>query len=158
MKKLLLSFAAICVMAMTLVSCNSNTPKATADKFLNGLYHMDYKQAKEVATEDTKKMLEVMENFSSMMPDSNKANAKKIKINLKDEKIEGDKAVVTYTTSESTEEQKVDLVKQDGKWLVQYNKQEGAGGGDMNTEEPMEEPVVDSAATPAADTAAPAAQ
>lgn len=156
MKKLLLSLAAMCVLALSLVSCNSNTPKASAEKFLNGLYHMNYKEAKEVATEDTKKMLEMMENFSSMMPDSNKENAKKIKINIKDETIDGEKAVVTYTTSESEGEQKVDLVKQNGKWLVQYNKQDGAG--DMSTEEPMEEPMTDStgAAMPAEETAAPA--
>lgn len=141
MKKLLLSLAAVCLIAMSLVSCSSNSPKASAEKFLTNLYHMDYKEAKTVATEDTKKILDMMEQFSSMMPDSAKDNAKKIKVTIKDEKIDGDKAVVTYTTSESTTEQKVDLVKENGKWLVKYSKQDG--GGDMSEEDsmPIEEPM-----------------
>ena len=148
MKKLLFSLAAVCLLAISLVSCSSNSPKASAEKFLNNLYHMDYKEAKTVATEDTKKILDMMEQFSSMMPDSAKDNAKKIKVTIKDEKIDGDKAIVTYTTSESTTEQKVDLVKENGKWLVKYSKQDG--GGDMSGEEPMptEEPMTDSTGAP----------
>lgn len=147
MKKLLLSLAATFVLAIALTSCNTNSPKAAADKFLTNLYHMDYEGAKEVATEDTKKMLDMMAQFSSMMPDSTKENAKKIKVDIKDVKEDGDKATVIYTTSESTGEQKIDLVKQNGKWLVQYNKQDT--GGDM-TDQPAEEPVMtDTTAVPA---------
>ena len=138
MKKILLSLAAVFVLAVAVTSCSSNSPKAAADKFLTNLYHMNYKEAKEVATEDTKKMLEMMESFSAMMPDSAKENAKKIKLDIKDVKEEGDKATVIYTTSESTGDQKIDLVKQNGKWLVQYSKQDEAAG----MEEPMEEPVM----------------
>ncbi|MCD6064102.1 MAG: hypothetical protein K0R82_2013 [Flavipsychrobacter sp.] len=147
MKKLLLSLAATFVIAIALTSCNTNSPKAAADKFLTNLYHMDYEAAKEVATEDTKKMLDMMAQFSSMMPDSTKESAKKIKVDIKDVKEEGDKATVIYTTSESAGDQKIDLVKQNGKWLVQYNKQDT--GGDM-TEQPMEEPgMTDTTAVPA---------
>ena len=66
MKKILLSLAAVFVLAVAVTSCSSNSPKAAADKFLTNLYHMNYKEAKEVATEDTKKMLEMMESFSAM--------------------------------------------------------------------------------------------
>src|ERR1044071_3726692 len=91
MKKLLLSLAATFVLAIAITSCNTNSPKAAADKFLTSLYHMEYDKAKEVATEDTKKMLDMMAQFSSMMPDSTKENAKKIKVDIKDVKEEGDK-------------------------------------------------------------------
>lgn len=147
MKKLLLSLAATFVFALVLTSCNTNSPKAAADKFLTNLYHMDYEAAKEVATEDTKKMLDMMSQFSSMMPDSTKQNAKKIKVDIKDVKEEGDKATVIYTTSESAGDQKIDLVKQNGKWLVQYSKQD-TGGEEMN-DQPMEEPgMTDTTAVP----------
>jgi hypothetical protein len=149
MKKFLLSLASAFLLAITIISCNSNTPKATAEKFLNGLYHMDYKEAKAVSTEDTKKMLDMMEQFSGMMPDSSKQSAKKIKVDIKDVKEEGDKATVIYTTSASTGEQKLDLVKQNGKWLVQYSKQDNGGG---ESTEPAEEPAMtDTSAVPSAD-------
>jgi GH25 family lysozyme M1 (1,4-beta-N-acetylmuramidase) len=147
MKKFLLPLAAVFVFALSLTSCNTNSPKAAADKFLNSLYHMDYKEAKTVATEDTKKMLDMMESFSSMMPDSAKQNAKKIKIDIKDVKEDGDKATVIYTTSENNGDQKIDLVKQNGKWLVQYSKQDG--GGEEMGDQPMEEPAMtDTSAVP----------
>ena len=37
-KKLLLSLAATFVLAIALTSCNTNSPKAAADKFLTSLY------------------------------------------------------------------------------------------------------------------------
>lgn len=152
MKKFLLSAASIILLAITIVSCNSNTPKGTADKFLNSLYHMDYKQAKTVSTDNTKKMLDMMEQFSAMMPDSSKESAKKIKVDIKDVKEEGDKATVIYTTSASTGEQKLDLVKQNGKWLVEYSKQDNGGGGESNEPQPAEEPAMtDTTAAPAVD-------
>ncbi len=153
MKKVLLSIATICVLAISITSCSNNSPKASADKFLTSLYHMEYDKAKEVATDDTKKLLDMMEQFSSVLPDSSKANAQKIKVEIKDVKEEGDKAVVTYVTSESPNEQKLDMVKQNGKWLVQWSKQDG--NNEMN-DVPEEEPVMDdstAAATPAADSA-----
>jgi len=139
MKKPLFFFSAIIVLAIGITSCNSNSPKSTADKFLNNFYHMDYKEAKTVATDDTKKVLDMIEQFATMIPDSQKQNAKKIKIDIKDVKEEGDKATVVYTTSESKQDQKLDLVKQNGKWLVKWSKQNDAEGetpAEGQTEEP----------------------
>src|SRR5690606_9619758 len=118
MNKLVLSIIALLAVAITFTACNSNSPKAAADKFLTSLAHMDYEAAKTVSTEDTKKMLDLMAQFSSMMPDSVKTEAKKIKITIKDEKIEGDNATVTYTSSEdeNKNEHKLNLTKKDGQW------------------------------------------
>lgn len=148
MKKILSFVALIAVFA---VSCSSNSPKAAAEKFLNSFFHMEYKEAKEVSTEETKKVLDMIEQFSTMMPDSSKQSAKKIKIEIKDVKEEGDKATVTYTTSESTQEQKLTMVKQNGKWLANYSKQDGGMGaeGDASNEPMTEEPMTDSTAAPA---------
>lgn len=146
MKRIFFALAAVIMLAVGLVSCNSNTPKAAADKFLTSFYHMDYKEAKTVSTEETKKMLDMIEQFSTMIPDSAKANAKKIKVTIKDVKEEGEKAVVTYTTSENTTESKLDMIKQEGKWLVQFNKQD-QGVGDMNSEPMEEEPMTGDSTT-----------
>ena len=45
MKKVLLSLATLVVFALGITSCNSDSPKASADKFLNGLMHYDYEAA-----------------------------------------------------------------------------------------------------------------
>lgn len=157
MKKLVLSFVALLAVAVTFTACNSNSPKASADKFLTSLAHMDYEAAKSVSTEETKKMLDLFSQFSSMMTDSMKAEAKKIKITVKDEKIEGDNATVTYTSSEDENktEHKLNLTKKDGKWLVVWNKDEGMGGGneDQSAEPAPEdaETLMDTTIAPPAD-------
>lgn len=161
MKKLLLSFTAIVVFALGITGCNSNSPKASADKFLTGLLHYDYESAKSVSTEETKKMIDLMAQFSAMMPDSIKQAAKKTTVNIKDANEEGEKATVTYTTSDDPQEKKLNLVKQNGKWLVQYSKMDQMDEGE--TTDAMlpagEEPVsLDSAAAPATATAADSTQ
>jgi hypothetical protein len=139
MKKLALVVATLLVGAIIFVSCKNNSPKTAAEKFLNGLTHMDYEAAKSVSTADTKKTLDLLASFSSMIPDSVKAEAKKVKIVIKDEKIEGDKATVTYTTSEDDHkmERKLYLVKggegekeNKGKWLVSYSKDDSMNGSE----------------------------
>jgi hypothetical protein len=146
MKKVLLSLAVVTLFAVSLISCNTNSPKSSADKFLTGLYHMDYEAAKSVSTEETKKMLDMMAQFSSMVPDSAKETAKKIKVDIKDVKEEGDKAVVTYTTTEDPAEKKLNMVKQSGKWLVQWSKQDTMGSEGNNNTDMNQAPAGDSTA------------
>jgi hypothetical protein len=141
MKKVLLSLAAVLMISLGLVSCNSNSPKASADKFLTGLLHYDYESAKSVSTDETKKMIDLMAQFSAMMPDSIKQASKKVNVDIKDVKEEGDKATVTYTTSEDKQEKKLNLVKVDGKWLVQYSKMDNMDEPD--TEDMSTQPVDD---------------
>lgn len=153
MKKFLLATAAIFVMAIVFVSCSSNSPKASADKFLTSFWHMDYEAAKTVATEDAKKQLDMMQQISAMIPDSAKQQAKKIKIDIKDVKEEGDNATVTYTVS--NEEHKADdagmqtlkMVKQNGKWLAAWSKND-MGGGANSEPAPVtnEAPIMDTTA------------
>jgi hypothetical protein len=156
MKKIVLFFAAATILSLGLVSCNNNSAKSTAETFLNGLYHYDYEAAKSVSTEETKKMVDLMAQFSAMMPDSVKQDAKKVKVDIKDVKEEGDKATVSYTLSDDPAERKLNLVKQDKKWLVQYSKMDGnmgEGNPDANAGDtvPIEEPTT---APPADGTAA----
>ncbi|MBN9482660.1 MAG: hypothetical protein BGO70_07290 [Bacteroidetes bacterium 43-93] len=140
MKKIFLGLAAI--LTFTLVSCSSNSPKAVAQKFLEHFWHMEYKDAKEYSTDVTKDMLDMLEQVSTIMPDSAKQNAKKIKVDIKDVKENGDKAVVSFTTSEMPEEKQLNMVKQNGKWLVNLTKNDNLGDEPDNTAAPE----VDSAA------------
>lgn len=122
MKKIVFGIVAAVIIATGFTSCTSNSPKPVAEKFLNSFWHMDYKEAKTVSTDVTKDMLDMLEQVSTTMPDSAKQTAKRVVVTIKDVKESGDKAVVTFTTSEIKEEKQINLVKKDGKWLVNLTK------------------------------------
>lgn len=134
MRKQFLLFVSILFTTVAFMACSSNTPKDTAEKFLNAFYHMDYDVAKSLATEESKATIDLFAQFATaMMPDSIKTEAKKIKIVVKDVKVDGDKAVATYTTSEdgNKTERKLNLIKMGdedkknkGKWLAAWSKQD----------------------------------
>lgn len=137
MKKIILSMVAVAVMAITIVSCGSkSSPKEVAVNFNKALNNLDFEGAKKLGTPETGKMLDMLSSFSSMMPDSLKEQAKKYKVEAKDEVIDGDKAVVTITNGEKGEE-KMNLVKKDGKWLVNMSK-DAMGGGEAGAAAPAD--------------------
>ena len=136
MKKILLSVLATCLFSLALVSCGGGGPKDNAEKFLNAFFHMEYDKAGEYATADAKKQLDMLSSFAGMMPDSSKKQLQKIKINVTDVKEEGDNATVTYTVTDPTNNapeagnQTLKMVKQNGKWLAAWSKQDMMGGAD----------------------------
>ncbi len=131
MKKTLLSLSALFALAILFASCNANSPKAVAEKWLNSFYHMDYAKAKEVSTDDTRKQLETFESMMGMVQQSAKDEARKIKVDLKDPVVNGDKATVEYTLSNDPSPKTLKLVKENGKWLAQWSKMDMGGmGGD----------------------------
>jgi hypothetical protein len=123
-------------------SCNNNTPKNTADKFLTALYHYDYKTAKSLGTNDTKDMVGLLEAFSSNMTDSMRKAAKKIVVKI-DQVIEkGDTAFVRYSLSDDSTQKTLHLVRQNKQWLVSWTKMDAEQ--EMNNEEeeaPVEETI-----------------
>ncbi len=150
MKNLFSVFAILFGLAIGFTACNKNTPEASAEKFLNGFLHMDFEAAKSVSTEETKKFVGMMQQLSpAMVSDSVKNEAKKIKVKIIDSDVKGDKAIVTFTTSESNAQQKLHLVKENGNWLVESTKNDQF---DMESE-PITEPdlpaTLDTPAMPA---------
>ena len=123
------------IAAIVLAGCTSNSPKPVAEKFLNSFWHMDYKDAKTVSDSATIQMIEMLETMSTTMADSDRQDAKKISVTVKDEKLINDtSAVVTYITSEIKEEKTLRLVKKNGKWLVNLTK------NDNTLDEPQQQP------------------
>lgn len=123
-----------------LTGCNQNTPEARAERFLNSLYRMEYQEAKTMATEETVKVLDMMEQFSSMMPDSVRENAKRIRIDIVSVEKQGeDRATITYTTTESEQENTLDMVRQNEEWLAQWDKSPGLDEGLDLDSEPAQE-------------------
>lgn len=131
MKKAILSLTALVALAISVMSCGGGgTPKAAAEKFLNGVNHMDFASAKDVATEATKKQLDAMEQMMGMMGgDKAKDEAKKITVDVKEPVISGETATVAYTlSSEPGVSKNLKMVKQNGKWLAEWSKMDGMGG------------------------------
>lgn len=140
MKKLFsLVMVAIVIVAISACGGKKNSPEAVAEKFLNHLNKKEYAECKKMGTDNTKQMIEMMESFAGMnKKEEGKEEAKEVKIeNMKCETTD-DKAKCTYTAE--GKEETIELVKQDGNWLVDMKK-EGTGENP-----PMEEPVADSTA------------
>ena len=155
MKKLLSYVSMIVAAAVIMTGCSKNSPKSVASTFLNSYYHLDYEGAKKVSTEETKNTLNMMQQLSAtFFPDSMKKAAKDIEVTIKDVKEEGDKATVIYNTSTVPTDQTLHMVKEKGKWLVQWTKQDQMNGADTTGAEPEPE-MADSTATPEEQAAVP---
>lgn len=121
MLRVLYHFSLVVLLTMSFWSCSSNSPKVVAEKFLYSVAKADLDAAKKYCDSNTKELLD-QAKYLSMVPDSVKAEGRKLKINVEDVKEQGDKAVVTYTTSKLAEKQLISLVKINGQWLVQLDK------------------------------------
>jgi len=110
MKKL---FVATMILSLMLFSCSNvgNSPKATVQKFYQTLEKQDYKTMGTIATPET------IQFVTMFGPKLRGMAASYGKVKSIEEKIDGDKAVVT-TKFENGEETSIDLVKIDGKWKV----------------------------------------
>jgi hypothetical protein len=132
MKTTLKMSAAVSLMALMMACGGGDSPKAVTENFLKALNKMDYETAKKYGSEDTGKLLDMMSGFAKMMPDSAKEEKS---FEIKDEKIDGDKATVTYSQSGVEGEQAMNLVKVDGKWKVAMSKDSmnGEEGGSTDS-------------------------
>lgn len=124
MKKLL-SLAIIALAVITINACkSSDTPDKVAQKFLDHINKKEFTDAKKLATPESAASIDMLESFSKMGGDQ----AKEAKVEGLKCKEDGDKAACDYT--ENGEAKKLDLVKKDGKWLVEMKKE----SPDMSTE------------------------
>jgi len=120
-----------------LTACNSGGPEGATINFLDNMYSGDFEAAKEYATTDTKSMLTMMESMGVKDQFADKMKETNIDFKVVETKIDGDKAVCTVKMSSDEDEEDKDmpitLVKKDGKWLVDMDK-EGMNKEGMNKE------------------------
>lgn len=133
MRKIVLSVVALLAVVLTLTSCGGGGPKASAQKFLDGLYHLDFAAAREVSTEETRKNLD---NYEQMHQQDNKEEARKIAVEVMEPKVNGDNATVEYKLSNDPTVRTLKLVKKDGKWLAEWTKMD-LGGAAMDNVDNM---------------------
>lgn len=117
MKKLF-KLAVVAFAVISFNACKStDTPDKVAEKFLNHLNKKEFAEAKKIATAESAAMIDMQESFSKMGGEQ----TKEAKIENMKCKEEGEKATCEYT--KDGEAEKLDLVKKDGKWLVDMKKE-----------------------------------
>jgi len=123
MRKVMYSFLALIVAAFMFMSCSKNTPKDVAYNWLIAYNHLDFEAAKKLSTPDTKNLINSLQRLTDNVADSNKKELKKVSVDIKGVKVDGDKAVATFTSSDNpVKEQTLNLVKVNEQWLVLFTK------------------------------------
>ncbi|MNE34883.1 hypothetical protein D3C80_1286210 [compost metagenome] len=93
-----------------------------------------------LATQTSRTQLETISQFAGNLPDASAQEAKNILVVMGKGEEKGDRATYYYTTSDSDIEQKINLVKVDGKWQVEWNKMDSPVE-DKKTEAPAAAPA-----------------
>jgi hypothetical protein len=129
MKKTLNLFVAALV-AVFMVACSgdANGPEKTAEKYLKLLAEGNYDEAGKLGTEDTKQMLNFIKSFSGGAKPEKQNEVKNIKCTVAEG---GETAECTYCCNDQGADDKVNLKKVDGNWLVDMKKENPMEGMDM---------------------------
>lgn len=111
---------------------SSEGPKEVASKFITHVNNMEFDKAKQYGTEATNGILDMVAGFAGMAQEKPENTG----FEILDIKEDGDKATVTYRNEGADADETLNLVKQDGKWLVDINKEDmdkedGMGGDDL---------------------------
>jgi hypothetical protein len=112
------------------VRTNVNSPRHIAYRWLISFYHMEYEAAKKISTAETGKLLAAFADIGSNMDEASKRELMQVMVGIKGYEEAGDKAIVSYVTSdEPGRNNKIYLLKENGKWLVQFSKSDFADFG-----------------------------
>jgi len=130
MKKVV-SLLLVVVAMVAFNSCKkSDTPEAIAEKYVKAVEMQKFDDAKALVTEESKATIDMMSQMFAMGGEEAKKAAAEVKVEIKDMKCDtkDDASDCTCKVNNGKEEkeQKLHLVKKDGKWLVEQKKEGGA--------------------------------
>jgi hypothetical protein len=131
MKKVLLLFVAASL--LTACGLDKKDPKAVTEAFVTAFSNQDWDAAKELSTKESHEMIDGIKGMMAMAPKDEKAAP--IKIKSIECKEDGDNCTcdVTYEDEKSAEKmgKTYNLKKVDGNWMVDFKKDTGMEGMDM---------------------------
>lgn len=107
-----------------IVGCSPENPKSVAEHFLKAAAEMNYQEAKKYATPLTGKLLDMRAGAEAYIPDSVKKSMISNFTVLNEYSRTDTSAVVLYHVKNFDTDQVLNLVKRDGKWLVNVSKEE----------------------------------
>jgi Domain of unknown function (DUF4878) len=154
----------ICVcLVIVLYSCksgNSGSPKNTISSFIEASREGNITEVKKYITRSDVSLMEIGENLLAKFdPDGTKGmkdkmmkefkdKTKDAKVEIKDEKIEGENATVNveFTNNGKTETRPFSLIKEDGKWKISLvsTGMKNSGSKQKDIEEVMKNINIDS--------------
>ncbi|HEX5001923.1 MAG TPA: DUF4878 domain-containing protein [Bacteroidia bacterium] len=121
-------------MLISLNGCSGgNKPSAVASSFLSAVNDKNYEAARKYATPETGKLIDLMEQLQKMSTATD--SIAPVDFEVVSEKIDGDKAVVTFKEKGSDDSQTINLIKSNDKWLVSLSKQDLAAKNTQKNEE-----------------------
>jgi len=116
MKRNILNLVVILFAVIALNACkSSDSPEAIADKYLKHIAKQEWAEAKKLGTENTQQLVDMLASFGG------KAEIKEVKIEEMKCETKGDSSHCTFKSN--GEADKLDLIKKDGKWLVNQKKE-----------------------------------
>ena len=120
--KNLFKLAVVAIVLVAFTACgSSDSPEKVAEKFLSALGKKDFDGAKSLATKESQGTIDMVASISKMGVGQDNKEAKEPKIeNIKCDTKEN-KSSCTYTSD--GQEQKLELLKENGKWLVSMKKE-----------------------------------
>lgn len=127
-----LSILTVGVLIFASTSCGgggAKKPEDVAKAFVTAIADEDFETAKKHATEETKKMLGMMESMMSEMGDKAGGGETGEFKEVKEKDIGDKKGTVTYCCDENGEDDEVKLKKVDGEWKVHMDKENPGAGG-----------------------------
>jgi hypothetical protein len=119
-----IKYFCLAVVALTIASCTKTPTILTTEAFLAALSKGDFELAKTMVTKDTAPAIETL---LALAPDQVKGK----KYSIIKEVVIGDNATVTYKEEGQKEEKTIKLVKIDGTWKVEFDKNEFTGTYDQ---------------------------
>ncbi len=132
MKKFLL----VPLAALAIVGCSETpkTPEDVAIAYLKAVDNDDFKSAKAYCTENTRQLLDKLQMIKDAMGQSGQSETGKGKFEKATCEGSDDKKNCTVCCDKDGAESPLVLVKQDGKWLVDMNKEDQKRDGASSTE------------------------
>jgi hypothetical protein len=116
-----------------LSACSSHSPKAVAENFLEAVGNGDFEAAKTYGTEDTQKLMDMMNGIQAMTPDSVPLKRSFVVLSVK---VDKDKATVMYQEKGRNDQLILPMIKVDKEWKVAASKEtmvSAEGGNIMDT-------------------------
>ncbi len=102
-------------------SCMKDSPSVVALDFLQAIEDEDYDRARKLSTEETGKMINLLESLSDISDQSTKG-ASTGKPEILNERIEGDTAYVEFRHTGDDATDILELRRVDGRWLAHVTK------------------------------------
>ncbi len=109
----------MCVSGLALSSCKKKPePQEVALEFMHAIQESNFERAKEYATKESQQVILLYSIFDGKRNENEKEKIKNAKLEVINQKEDGDKATVTILNSSVSSQETLQLVKEGGQWKI----------------------------------------